>query len=173
MSDNPPLAAFGAVPVTQALSKKNTDRQPERNKYKEFLDAIHSAAFSKENPDEQTRLEWDNIEGEIMGIVLTQDLISGTMLLHIDHPIFKFAPPQKCLDQIFAEAAAEKYLEIINKKQYLVPSVSVMKENLNRLMVSYKGQGRQELIQMLQSFQVSMQEQEHNDPLKQALRRNL
>lgn len=168
---NPPIAGFqgfGAVPVTQALQKvQKGDLKPETNKYYDLLSAVHQAAFPKGSPDQQTRLEWDNIEGEVMGTVLTQDLISGTMFVPIEDDLFKFATPQECLDQIFVKTFAEK----LKDKQYLVPSVSVMKENLNRLMISYKGLGRGELIQMLQSFQVSMQEQETRDPLKAALNR--
>jgi hypothetical protein len=166
MTDNPPIAAFGSVPVSQALTKPKEPQRPETNKYYDLLNAVHSAAFPKESPDQQSRLEWDNIEGEVMGVVLTQDMISGTMLLQIDDPLFHFASVKDCLDKVFIDTFVEK----LNEKKYLIPSVTTMHKNLNTLMVSYKGLGREELIRMLQSFQVSMQEQETKDPLKSALR---
>jgi len=171
MAENPPLAGLTSlsVPVTQALQGSKTGKQPERNKYREFLDAIHKAAFSEDEKhgEQQTRLEWDNIEGEIMGNVLTQDLISGTMLLHVNDGFFSFESPRAIIERHFIDGVAEA----LHKRKYLIPGVSVMNERLNRLMVSYKGQGRAELIQMLQSFQVSMQEQERTDPLKKTLGR--
>jgi hypothetical protein len=169
MAENPPIAAFssfGQVPVTQALVKREGPTKPDTNKYHDLLNAVHEAAFPQGSPDMQSRLEWDNIEGEVMAVVLTQDLISGTMLLQINDPLFNFATPQECLDKIFLTAFVEK----IKDHKYLLPSATVMKENLNKLMISYKGFGRDELVRMLQAFQVSMAETEQRDPLKSALR---
>ena len=167
MTTDPPIAAFGTVAVSQALVRKDISKVPETNKYHDLLQAVHDAAFPKGSPDAQSRLGWDNIEGEVMGIVLTQDLISGTALKQITHPFFHFATPQQCLENEFTAVLVER----IAGNKYLVPSVTVLKENLNRLMISLDGKGRDELIQMLQSFQVSMQEQERKDPLQTALRR--
>jgi hypothetical protein len=157
----PPLAAFGTTPMDKGIARKS-ESKPEKSKYKDFLDAIHSAAFSDKNIDEQTRLEWDNIEGEVMGCVLTEDLISGTMFSQIEDPIFTYETPHAILNDMFVEA----FVETLNKHRHLVPSVTVMKQKLNELMISWKGLGREELIRMLQSFQISMQESEKNDQLQ-------
>jgi hypothetical protein len=171
MADPNPLAAFnppGLVKVDQALQKKDT-KAPERNKYREFLAAIHEAAFSRDNLDQQTRLEWENIEGEVMGSVLTQDIISGIMFLRVEDPFWHYDTPQEALDRLFVN----KFVETVGKNRHLFPGITTLNLSLNRLMVSYQGKGREEIIRMLQSFQISMQEQEHNDPLKQAIRRGL
>jgi hypothetical protein len=165
----PPIAAFsmGSVSPTQALTKKDVERKPELSKYHELLHAVHEAAFPKESSDQQSRLQWEPIEGEIMGEVLTQDLISGTMYHNINHPFFKFATVDECLDKVFVNTFVEK----IKDKKFLVPSVTVARHNLNKLMVSYNGLGRAELVQMLQAFSMTISEQEHKDPLKSALSR--
>src|SRR5271157_4305204 len=97
MGDNKqaPLAAikkpFGSVDMDKmkenAANRKGTGPD---SKYKQFLDAVHNAAFGSENIEQQTRLEWDNIEGEVMGFVLAADLISGTMFVQRKSRRFKF-----------------------------------------------------------------------------------
>jgi hypothetical protein len=165
----PPIAAFsmGSVSPTQALTKKDVDRKPEISKYHELLHAVHEAAFPKDSSDQQSRLQWDPIEGEILGEVLTQDLICGTMYRTIQDPFFNYATVDECLDKLFAKVFVEK----LKDKKFLVPSVTVARHNLNKLMVSYNGLGRAELVQMLQAFSMTISEQEHKDPLKQALSR--
>lgn len=167
MAANPPIAAFGSVPVSQAL-KPATDgtKKIDTSKYHDLLTAIHDAAYPKGDPDMQTRLEWDPIEGEILGTVLTQDIISGTMFTEVDHPFFHFASVKDTVDKMVADS----FVEVIKDKKFLVPSVSVAKMNLNKLMISWKGMGREELVRMVQAFQVSMQEQETRDPLSKAMR---
>ena len=158
---------MGSVSPTQALTKKDPDKKRELSKYHELLHAVHEAAFPKDSSDQQSRLQFEPIEAEIIGTVLTQDLISGTMYHDIHHPFFHFATVDQCLDKLFVDT----YVEKIKGKKFLVPSVTVAKHNLNKLMVSYNGLGRAELVQMLQAFSMSISEQEHKDPLKSALSR--
>jgi hypothetical protein len=165
----PPIAAFksvGTIDPNQSLQRKQIEQKPELSKYHELLHAVHEAAFPRDSSDQQSRLQFEPICGEIMGEVLTQDLISGTMYREINHPFFKFATVDQCLDKIFKDVFVEK----IKDKKFLVPSVTVAKHNLNKLMVSYNGLGRAELVQMLQAFSMTISEQEHKDPLKTALR---
>ena len=170
MGVTPPLAAFGVTPIDKGIAKKS-DGKPLKSKYEDFLGAIHDIAFSDKNVDMQTRVEWDNIVGEVMAELLAADMMSGTMFTHIDdHPYFYFATPQEILQKMFAEETAKQYVEFINKRPYMFPALSVTKKKLNELVISLGGLGRQELIQMLQSFQVSMQENERNDALMKGLR---
>ena len=170
MSVSPPLAAFGTTDLNKGIGKKG-DQKPSKSKYEDFLGAIHDIAFSDKNVDMQTRLEWDNIEGEVMAEVLSADLMTGTMFTHIDdHPYFFFKSPQEIMQEMFATEIAKQYVEFINRRPYMSPALTIMKKKLNELVVSLGGLGRQELIQMLQSFQVSMQENERNDAMMKGLR---
>jgi len=169
MAENPPIAGFGTTPVNQALTRVGSkEKIPDVSKYNELFNAFRDANYPKKSgsPDSETGLEWDNIEGEVMGAVLTQDIISGTPFVEVDHPFFHFANPKQCLDKLFADA----FVERVASNVYLMPSVSVMKDNLNRLMISYQRQGRLEMVQMVQALQLSLSEQERTDPLKSALR---
>ncbi len=169
MGVSPPLAAFGVTSLDTAIGKKK-DQKPPRSKYEEFLGAIHEIAFSDKNVDMQTRLEWDNIEGEVMAEVLSADLMAGTMFTQIEDDLFAFSSPQEIIQEMFAAEMGKQYVELINKRPYFLPSITVMKKKLNELVISLQGLGRQELIQMLQSFQVSMQENERNDAMMKGLR---
>ena len=73
MAVNPPLKSFGTTPLDK-VAQKAGERPTPPSKYKDFMDAIHSVAFSDKNIDEQTGLEWTNIEGEVMGVVLVEDI---------------------------------------------------------------------------------------------------
>jgi hypothetical protein len=170
MGVSPPLAAFGTTDLNKGIGKKGGE-QKQKSKYEDFLGAIHDVAFSDKNVDMQTRLEWDNIEGEVMAEVLAADLMTGTMFTKIEDDLWNFATPEEIMQEMFATEIARQYIEFINKRPYLLPAISVMKKKLNELVVSLGGLGRQELIQMLQSFQVSMQENERNDALMKGLRR--
>ena len=170
MGTAPPLAAFGTTPLDKGIGKKTGEKQS-KSKYEEFLGAIHSVAFSDKNVDMQTRLEWENIEGEVMAEVLAADLMSGTMFTQIEDDIFTFSSPQEIMDEMFAREVSKQFMEFINQRPYLIPSLIVLKKKLNELVISLSGLGREELIRMLQSFQVSMQENERNDAMMKGLMR--
>ena len=165
-----PAVPFGNVPLDKGIGKKDGQKQ-QKSKYEDFLGAVHSIAFSEKDVDMQTRLEWDNIEGEVMAEVLTADLMTGTMFTQIEDDLFAFASPQEIMQEMFVDEIAKQFIEFINKRPYMFPALTVMKKKLNELVISLGGLGRQELIQMLQSFQVSMQENERNDAMMKALRR--
>jgi hypothetical protein len=159
------LAGLQTTPISKIIPQGQ--KQPDENsKYKAFVDAIYHVAHPKDDQqiDQQTRLEWENIEGECMLEVLKADIISGVPLLQIDHPFFRFATPQECLDKMFIDLFVEKATQ-----KYLLPSMAIMKRKLNELLVSHKGAGRAELIQMFQAFTVSMAEHEHTDALRSRL----
>jgi hypothetical protein len=166
MAVPPPLAAFGTTPLDKGIGKKG-ETKAAKSKYEDFLGAIHDVAFSDKNVDMQTRLEWENIEGEVMAEVLAADLMSGTMFTQIEDDLFSFASPQELVEDLFTQ----KFVEIINQRPHLFPPITIMKKKLNELIISLAGLGREELIRMLQSFQVSMQENERNDALLKGLRR--
>lgn len=170
MSAPPPLAAFGITPLEKGLVKKGESRQP-RSKYEDFLGAIHAIAFSEKNVDMQTRLEWDNIEGEVMAEVLAADLASATMFTQVEDDLFEFETPSDYVSDLFAKEIAKQYVELINQRPHFVPSITVMKRKVNELVISLGGLGREELIRMLQSFQVSMQESERSDAMVKGLMR--
>jgi hypothetical protein len=158
---------FGSVDASK-IGKKEGNIKPAPSKYQEFMNAIHTAAFSNDALDEKTRLEWENIEGEVMAELISADMISGTAMIHIDDdPLFVFEDPETIIREWFIK----QYVETINRNPYLIPSLTVVKQKLNELIISYQGRGRAELIQMLQSFQVSLQESEKNDALQKALLR--
>jgi len=166
MAVPPPLAAFGTTPLDKGIGKRG-ESKPQKSKYEDFLGAIHAIAFSEKNVDMQTRLEWDNIEGEVMGEVLGADLMSGTMFIQIEDDLFTFATVEEYIEELFMK----KFVELLNQHPYLIPSITVLKKKLNELVISLGGLGREELIRMLQSFQVSMQESERSDTLQKALLR--
>jgi hypothetical protein len=156
------LAGFGTTPVKQIIAP-GLKTQDEGGRYKAFVDAIHNIAHPSSDTqlDQQTRLEWENIEGEVMLEVLKADIISGVPFLEITHPFFRFASRQECLDKMFIDKFVEKLTE-----KHLLPSMAILKRKLNELLVSHKGAGRAELIQMFSAFNVSMQEHEHMDALR-------
>lgn len=158
MGVNAPLAGFGTTDLSKVASKAGERGQPP-SKYKEFMDSIHNIAFSDKNIDEQTELEWENIEGEVMGSVLTQDLLSGTMLVPVRNRMFKFKNPEAQMNALFAK----KFIETIKKNPQLVPAITTGKQKLNELMVSYLRHGRIELVEMVKAFQVQLQDTQRDD----------
>ena len=158
MAVNAPLAGFGTTDLSKVAAKAG-DRPAPPSKYKEFMDAIHGVAFSDKNIDEQTELEWTNIEGEVMGVVLTQDLISGTMMKPIRNRFFKFKSPEAQMREIFLK----KFVETVNHHPNLIPSITTGKQKLNELMVSYQRHGRTELVEMVKAFQVQLQDTQRDD----------
>lgn len=123
------------------------------------MDAIHGVAFSDKNIDEQTELEWENIEGECMAVVLTADLMTGTMMIPVRNRLFRFKSPEKQMSEIFAK----KFVETLTHHQNLFPVITVGKQKLNELMVSYQRHGRTELVEMVKAFQVQLQDTQSND----------
>jgi hypothetical protein len=158
MGVNAPLGAFGTTDL-QKVAAKAGERAPPPSKYKEFMDAIHAIAYNDKNIDQQTELEWTNIEGEVMGVVLTEDLVSGTMYVPVRNRMFRFKTPEKQIDALFTK----KFVETINHHPQLVPSITTGKQKLNELMVSYLRHGRVELVEMLRAFQVQLQETQSSD----------
>lgn len=158
MGTNAPLAAFGTVALDKVKAKA-AERPEPPSKYKDFMDSVHGIAFDSKNIDQQTELEWDNIEGEVMGLVLTQDLLSGTMMVPIKNRMFRFKDPKKQMDEIFVS----KFVEVIGKHPQLVPAITTGKQKLNELMVSYMRHGRAELVEMLRAFQVQLQDAQGTD----------
>jgi hypothetical protein len=168
MSDEQPeqsgLAAmdpknFGVVSTQQALSTREKPKV-DVSKFKDLMSSIHSMAFSQGNVDDQTHLEWENLEGEVIGEVLQYSMLGGTQLLQIEDDLFNFATVDQCINAVFEKSLVEAY----KKRLYVLPSVAVMKENLNRLMISYQRQGRKELVEMLKGIGLSLSEQERTDP---------
>jgi hypothetical protein len=157
-SVNAPFAAFGTTDLGK-VQQKAAERPAPPSKYKEFMDAIHGVAFSDKNIDEQTQLMWDNIEGECMGVVLTQDLISGIPFIPVRNRMFKFKDPQKQIKDLFIG----KFIESLNTHPQLMPSITTGKQKLNELMVSFERHGRLELVEMVKAFQVQLQES-NSDP---------
>ena len=160
------LAAMAVVPTNQALHSKGDNKRADIGKFKDLLGSIHDIAFPKGEVDDQTRLEWDNIEGEVLGEVLQVGILAGTPLVQIDHPFFHFATPEQCLNKTFESSL----IEAMKKRQYILSSFCAGKENLNRLLISLKGAGRAEQVQMLQSLSLSLSEQERSDPLSKLRR---
>jgi hypothetical protein len=158
MAINAPIAGFGQTDMNK-IAAKAADRAPQPSKYKEFMDAIHAVAFNKKNIDQQTELEWLNIEGEVMGVVLCEDLVSGTMMIPVRNRFFKFKSPEKQIEEIFLK----KFVETLNHHPQLVPAITTGKQALNELMVSYLRHGRIELVEMVKAFQIQLQDNQSND----------
>ena len=169
MTKNPDVAAFQPtteIGTIREAAKKNAPA-PLPGKYKEFLDAIHGAAYSDKNIDEQTELGWDNIEGEVMACVLTDDLLSGTMFVPVRNRLFRFKSVETQINEVFIQ----KFIEVLNHHPYMVPSISVGRKKLNELMVSYQRAGRTELVEMIRAFQVTLQDSSKADDMNRMLRR--
>jgi hypothetical protein len=153
MAVNAPLAGFGTTDLSKVAAKAG-ERPTPPSKYKEFMDAIHGVAFSDKNIDEQTELEWTNIEGEVLGVVLTEDLLSGTMMNPVRNRMFKFKSPEVQMREIFLK----KFVETVSHHPNLIPAITTGKQKLNELMVSYMRHGRTELVEMVKAFQVQLQD---------------
>lgn len=169
MAQQSNLAGFGTTPIKQIIPP-SLKPQDEGSKYKAFVDAIYHVAHpsTDQQIDQQTDLQWENIEGEVMLEVLKLDIISGVPFLEITHPFFRFATRQECLDKMFIDIFVEKLTE-----KHLLPSMTTLKRSLNQLLVSHKRMGRAELIQMFQAFTVSMAEHEHTDALRSRMGQRL
>jgi hypothetical protein len=159
------LAGFGTTPVKQIIPPELKPHD-EGSKYKAFFDAIYHIVYptTEQQVDQQTDLQWENIEGEVMLEILKADIISGVPFIEIKHPFFKFATRQECLDKMITDKFVEKLAE-----KHLLPSMAVMKRKLNELLVSHKRAGRSELVQVMQAFNMSMAEHEHTDALRSRL----
>ena len=161
-----PLAAikksFGVVDMDKvaknAASKKG--KEPD-SKYEQFLGAIKGAAFGDKDIEQRTRLEWDNIEGEVMGFVLVEDLLSGTMFVQRKSHRFRFKSVESQMEAIFLK----KFFEVVGHHPYIIPAITVSITRVNQLMISYKGMGREELVRMLQAFSITMQDSEKSDTM--------
>jgi hypothetical protein len=158
MPINPPLGSFGTTDMNKVAAKAGEKPAPP-SKYKEFMDSIHGVAFSDKNIDEQTGLEWDNIEGEVMGCVLVQDLLTGTMVVPVRNRMFRFKSPEKQIQEIFVK----KFAETLKHHPQLIPAITTGKQKLNELMVSYQRAGRIELVEMVRAFQVQLQDTQKAD----------
>ena len=159
--------SHGTTPIKDITPPTGQKQPDEGGRYKAFVDAIYHIAHptTEQQIDQQTRLEWENIEGEVILEVLKADIISGVPFLEItDDPIFRFSTRQELIDEMFIGAFVEKLTE-----KHLLPSMTMLKKKLNELMVSHKGAGRGELIAMFQAFNVSMQEHEHMDAMRSRL----
>lgn len=155
---NAPLGSFGTTPL-EKIAARSGEKPAPVSKYKEFMDAIHGIAYNDKNIDQQTELGWENIEGEVMGVVLTKDLISGVMLRPVRNRMFKFKSPDKQLDEIFVR----KFVETLNNHPELMPVITTGKQKINELMVSFNRHGRIELVEMVKAFQVQLQDTQGND----------
>jgi hypothetical protein len=169
MAKNPDVAAFQTTTEISTIAKANQGKAspPPPGKYKEFMDAIHSVAYSDKNIDEQTELGWDNIEGEVMACVLTDDLLSGTMFVPVRNRMFRFKSVETQVNELFIK----KFIEVLNHHPYMVPAITVGRKKLNELMVSYQRAGRTELVEMIRAFQISLQDSSKMDDMQRMLRR--
>jgi hypothetical protein len=158
MGVNAPLGSFGTTSLA-TVQQKAGERAAPPSKYKEFMDAIHNIAYDEKNIDQQTELQWENIEGEVMGCVLVKDLISGTMMRPVRNRMFRFKDPKKQLDRIFLQ----KFVETIEHHPELMPAITTGKQKVNELLVSFQRHGRVELVEMLKAFQVQLQDTQGND----------
>jgi hypothetical protein len=160
------LAGLGMeTPVSSIMPAQAEKKVPEdeSNRYKALFNAMYKIFYptKAEQVDQQTDLQWVNIEGEVMLEVLKMDIISGVPLAQLDDdPYFRYASPQECLDKVIADKFVEKMQE-----RYLLPSMTSLKRNLNLLLVSEGRKGRIELVQAFSALTFSMQEHEHNESL--------
>jgi hypothetical protein len=156
---NPDIAAF-TTPMGIVAKAHGTDkREPVPGKYKEFLDAIHHVLFSGENIDMETEIQWDNLVGQVMGVILTEDFLSGTMFVPIRNRMFRF----KSIDQQLEEVFVKKFTEELKHHPMLIPAVTAGRQKINELMVSFQRAGRTEQVEMVRSFQVQMQDSSKTD----------
>lgn len=164
MDVKPGLAGFGETPVSAIMAPEKKSSPEDGNRYKAVFDAMYKILYpsGKQEIDQQTDLQWTNIEGEVMLEVLKMDIISGTPFNQInDDPYFRYATPEDCISKILSDKVVEKLSE-----RYLLPSMTSLKRNLNVLMVSEGRKGRAELVQAFSSLTLSMQEHEHMDAMK-------
>ena len=166
MPANTGLAGLGMETPVQAIMPQPEKKGPddESNRYKAMFNSMYRIFFPSKSSDidQQTDLQWVNIEGEVMLEVLKMDIISGVPSTQIDgDPYFRFATPHECMTKLMADTFVEKLQE-----KYLLPSMTSLKKNLNTLLVSESRKGRAELVQAFNALNLSMQEHEHTDALK-------
>ena len=121
------LAGFGTTPINKIVPPSLKGQEGE-GRYKALFDAIYHIVYptDKQQIDQQTRLEWENIVGEVMMEVLKADLLSGVPLLEITHPFFRFAAKQECIDRFLTDKFVEKL-----KEKHLLPSMTILKRKIN------------------------------------------
>jgi hypothetical protein len=164
------LAGFGTTPI-KSIIPPGLKPPDEGSKFKGLFDAIYAIVYPRADQqlDQQTRLEWENIEGEVMLEVLKGDILSGVPFLEItDDSIFRFSTRQELIDDMFLDIFIEKLTE-----KHLLPSLAILKRKLNELLISHKGGGRTELVQIFQALTMSMQEHEHTDALRSRIGQRL
>jgi hypothetical protein len=166
MPQNTGLAGLGMETPVQAImpqSGKKPRDDEESNRYKAMFNSMYRIFYPSKSSeiDQQTDLQWINIEGEVMMEILKLDIISGVPYTHIEgDPYFSFASPHDCMTKLLADIFVEKISE-----RYLLPSLTSLKKNLNTLLVSESRKGRTELVQAFTALNLSMQEHEHTDAL--------
>lgn len=162
------MAGFGAVDISKLPQKPGSDpKKPEMSKYRDFMSAIHDVAFETGNIDEKTELAWNNIEGEVLAELLKMDSVGFVMMKPVRNRMFGFKNLKQQQDEFFTG----KFVELMNRNPMLFPAVTHIKQKLNELMVSFQRHGRMELVAMVQSFQVQMQDTTGADPSRALLRR--
>lgn len=161
---------YGVVPVNQGIGKQKITGESVRSRIRDLMTSIHDATFPRDSNDTQTqtRLEWDNIEGEVIGLVLQADFAHGTMLVPLDDDFFHFASVNECVDYMIGATIAE----IFRKNKSVLPPFATLANGVNRLMISLQGKGRDEQIRALQALTISLQEQERQDPAKSSFLRH-
>ena len=168
MVDHPNLAGFesgDSMELSPQNIRPKRPRKEELGKYGEFFSALKSSTLAAEKDiDQQTGLEFENIEGEVMGEVLASALTSGSMYDQINDSFFSFESPDHILNKIFAKTTVEAF----RRNPHIFP---ILKRQLNTLMISFKRQGRQEMVQIAQALSISLSESEKKDPFTEAIKR--
>jgi hypothetical protein len=168
MVDHPNLAGFEGNDSMELSPQNIKPRKAQKEalgKYAEFFGALKSSTLAETaDIDQQTGLEFENIEGEVMGEVLASALTSGSMYNQVTDPFFTFESPDFILNKIFAD----KFMEAITRNPHVF---LVLKRQLNSLMISFKRQGRQEMVQIAQALSISLSESEKKDPFTEAIKR--
>lgn len=160
---------FGITPTAQGIGKQRAPIEAMRSRIQDLMKSIHDATYPKDANEiqTQTRLEWENIEGEVMGLVLQSDFANGTMFVELDDDFFSFATLDESVDYMIGKSIAETF----RKNRSVLPSFASLANGVNRLMISFKGLGRDEQIRALQALSISLQEQERQDGSRPPTRR--
>jgi hypothetical protein len=167
MAEKPHFAALNKGSGSMELKTvQDKDRKPKKEpvgKYQEFFGALKGSTLA-DNVDQQTGLEFENIEGEVMGVVLNAALTTGSMYDQINDTFFTFESPDFLLQKLFEQ----KFVDMVTRNPHIF---AVIKQSLNELMISFKRQGRMEMVQIAQALSISLQESEKKDPLTSMLGR--
>jgi hypothetical protein len=161
--------SYGVTSTQQGIGRSRSPIEATKSRIHDLMKSIHDATYPKDANEiqTQTRLEWENIEGEVIGLVLQSDIANGTMLVPLDDDFFSFATSDECVDYMIGAAIAETF----RKNRNVLPPFASLANGVNRLMISFKGLGRAEQIQALQALSISLQEQERQDGSKLPIRR--